>query len=269
MIAAYRSEWLLLNRARLWVIAGLTMLAFTVGATWLAVVNAEPPGPGSGAGLTLRSLDGAGGATAGVIWALAFGSLLVLAAFASSAANEFTRGTFRAALLHHAGRWSLISGKVAARLTVAAALLALAVVTGAATAVVAANRQGIATTGWFGAAGVVDAGADYLRLLAWGAGYALIGTTVAVLVRSTPITLAAVVLWFGPIENVIGDGQDWAQRWFPGLLLRAVVQPGAPDALPYSDGGPDPAGLRRAVRRGAGDRAAPPRRHELSTLREA
>lgn len=235
MIAAYRSEWLLLNRARLWIAAGLVMLAFTVGATWLAVANAEAPGPGAGpGGLTTNALAGAGGATAGVIWALAFGSLLVLAAFASSTANEFTRGTFRAALLHHAGRWSLVAGKTAARMSVAAVLLAIAIVAGAATAAVAASRSGISTTDWFSPAGIADAGADYLRLLAWGAGFALIGTTVAVLVRSTPITLAAVVLWFGPIENVIGDGSDWAQRWFPGLLLRAIVSQEQPDALPMS-----------------------------------
>ena len=47
--------------------------------------------------------------------------------------------------------------------------------------------------------------------------------------RSTPIALAVGVLWFGPIENVIGDGRHFAQRWFPGQLLRALVTPGATD----------------------------------------
>ena len=61
--------------------------------------------------------------------------------------------------------------------------------------------------------------------------YALIGTTVAVLVRSTPIALAICLLWFGPIENVIGEGRAWADRWFPGLLLRSMLQPDNPGSI--------------------------------------
>ena len=30
---------------------------------------------------------------------------------------------------------------------------------------------------------------------------------------------------------MIGEGQEWADRWFPGLVLRSLVQPDAPDAL--------------------------------------
>jgi hypothetical protein len=36
------------------------------------------------------------------------------------------------------------------------------------------------------------------------------------------------LLWFGPIENVIGEGRSWATRWFPGLVLRSVLRPDAP-----------------------------------------
>ncbi|MBD0020690.1 MULTISPECIES: hypothetical protein [Gordonia] len=49
--------------------------------------------------------------------------------------------------------------------------------------------------------------------------YAAIGTTPAVVIRLTPITLAVLLLWFGPIENVIGEDLDWARRWFPGRRL--------------------------------------------------
>ena len=64
--------------------------------------------------------------------------------------------------------------------------------------------------------------------------YAVIGTMIAVIVRSTSIALAVGILWFGPIENVFGDGQSWAMRWFPGLLMRSVLRPDAPMSIATS-----------------------------------
>ena len=80
------------------------------------------------------------------------------------------------------------------------------------------------------------AAGDYVRLLGFVVVYALIGTMVAVLVRSTPIALAIGLVWFGPFENVIGEGRAWADRWFPGLLLRSMLQPDKPGALSTGTG---------------------------------
>ncbi len=230
MIAALRSEWLLLNRARLWVALGVTTIAFSVVATALSVAAAEP-GPARGRGISSDVLTGAGGATAAVIYAVGFGSILMLAAFTSTAANEFTRGTFRAAVVKHPDRGTLVGGKVLARTGVAALMMAAAVVAGSVTAALVAPSQDISTAGWFGLDGLGQAAGDYVRLVVWVLGWAVIGTTIAVLVRSTPIALGIAVLWFGPIENVIGDGHAWAYRWFPGQLLRAIVAPDAPDMV--------------------------------------
>src|SRR6476620_6485534 len=101
MIAALRSEWLLLNRARIWVALGITTIAFGVG------------------------------------------SILLLAAFTSTAANEFTRGTFRAAVVKHPDRGTLVGGKVLARTGVAALMMAAAVVAGSVTAALVAPSQDI------------------------------------------------------------------------------------------------------------------------------
>jgi ABC-type transport system involved in multi-copper enzyme maturation permease subunit len=228
MIDTFRSEWILLNRKRLWVTTGLTTVVFTVVATALAISTAKPFLQAPDAGLVLEALFGAGGATAAVIFSVAFSSILVLAAFASSTGNEFTRGTLRVALTHQPRRWSLMAGKLAARLTVAAILMALALAVGAATSAIVAPAQDIDTTGWFGGDALGQAAGDYVRLLAFVVLYALIGTTIAVLVRSTPIALAIGLIWFGPIENVIGEGRAWADRWFPGLLLRSMLQPDTP-----------------------------------------
>jgi hypothetical protein len=231
MIASFRSEWILLNRPKQWLVTGLTTVVFTVVATIVALATAAPFLESLDGGLALEALIGSGGATAAVIFSVGFSSVLVLAAFASSTGNEFTRGTLRTALTFQPRRWSLMAGKLAARTTVAAILMALALVVGAATAAVYAPTQDIDTAGWFGVDALREAGGDYVRLLGFVAMFALIGTTVAVLVRSTPIALAIGLLWFGPIENVIGEGRDWADRWFPGLLLRSLLQPDVPGSL--------------------------------------
>ena len=100
-----------------------------------------------------------------MIFSVAFSSILVLAAFASSTGNEFTRGTLRAALTHQPRRWALMGGKLAARVTVAAILMALALGVGAATSAIVAPAQDIDTTGWFGGDALGQAAGDYVRLL--------------------------------------------------------------------------------------------------------
>ena len=232
LLNSYRSEWILLNRRKMWMVMGLTTAIFTIVATALTLSTAKDVvGDGDNVGLALSALAGSGGATVAVIFAIGFSSILVLAAFASSTGNEFSRGTLRAALTKQPSRWSLIAGKLGARVTVASVLMAGALVVGAVTAAVWAPTEDISTTGWFDGDAFVAAAGDYARLIGYVVVYALIGTTVAVLVRSTPVALGICLLWFGPIENVIGEGRAWADRWFPGLVLRSLVQPDSPTAL--------------------------------------
>jgi ABC-type transport system involved in multi-copper enzyme maturation permease subunit len=231
ILNAFRSEWVLLNRTRLWLVLGAITTLYTVAATALTLSTAEPRLRQSEDGLTLEALAGAGGATLAVIFSIAFAFLLVFVMFAASTGNEFTRGTLRAALTFQSSRVSLIAGKLAARVLVAAIVMAGAFVIGSATAAVVAPAQDISTDGWFGLAALGDAVEDYLRAIAFVGGFAVIGTTIAVLLRSTPIALGVGLLWFGPIENVIGEGRDWAERWFPGMVIRSIVRPDTPGAV--------------------------------------
>jgi hypothetical protein len=238
MITAFRSELVLLNRARMWATASLITIAFTATATTLLMTTAQPgaPGgalPGGDEGIPLELLAGPGGATAAVSWATyGFGFLLLLAAFTSRIGNEFSSGTLRTALLHHPNRWSLIGGKTGALMAIATTLIIVGLATGALTAVLVAPGQGIDTSGWFGAEALRHTAADLIRTIAWAFGWALIATTLAVVARSVPIALGIGVMWFGPIENVIGEGQQFAQRWFPGLLLQQIVTPEAGSTVP-------------------------------------
>lgn len=232
LLNSFRSEWILLNRSRLWVGLGLTTVVFAAIATWLLLESAEPAGRGGdGPGVSLDALTGSGGATAAVISSMGFATVLVVAAFAAAMGNEITRGTLRAALAKQPSRTALIAGKLAARVSLASILMAVALIVGAVTAAVVAPSEDIDTGGWFGADALGSGVADYGRLLVFVAMYALIGTTVAVMVRSTPMALGICLLWFGPIENVLGEGRDWAERWFPGLVMRSLVQPDGPGAL--------------------------------------
>jgi len=231
ILNAFRSEWILLNRKKLWLVLGVITTLYTVAATALVISTAEPLLQQSEGGLALEALVGAGGATTAVIFSIAFGFMLVLATFISSTGNEFTRGTLRAALTFQSNRVSLMAGKFAARVLVAAILMAAALVIGAITAAVVARAQDIGTGGWFGLDALGNAVEDYVRAIAYVVGFAVIGTTTAVLVRSTPIALGIGLLWFGPIENVIGEGRDWAERWFPGMVIRSILQPQAADAV--------------------------------------
>lgn len=233
MIDVFRSQWLLLNRARMWAVAGALTLVFTVAATLLGVSSAEPA-PNGGGGLSLEALAGPGGATAGVIWAVSFGAILMLVAFISTTSNEFGRGTFRTALLHHPGRWTLITGKMAALMTVTLALMLGALVVGWVTAALVAPGADVDTTGWFGLDAGWQAVGDFGRLAAWAFGHALLGTMIAVLCRSTPIALGVGIVWFGPVENILSDDFESVFDWFPGLLLRALVAPDNPDVASTS-----------------------------------
>ena len=234
MINAIRSEWVLLNRRRLWVVLGVITAAFTVLATWLLLETAEPASLQGSDGITLEAIRGAGGATAAVVSSITFSSVLVLAAFISSTANEFTRGTLRVAFTRAPRRLSLLGGKVMARIGVAVVVMSVALVIGWSTAVLVAPSAGVDRTDWVGGAALSSAIEDFARLLIFVVVYAVIGTMIAVLVRSTPIALAIGLLWFGPIENVIGEGRSWAMRWFPGLLLRSVLRPDAPISVATS-----------------------------------
>jgi len=58
MINAIRSEWVLLNRRRLWVVLAVVTTAFTVLATWLLLETAEPASLQGNDGITLEAIRG-------------------------------------------------------------------------------------------------------------------------------------------------------------------------------------------------------------------
>jgi ABC-2 type transport system permease protein len=229
MIAALRAEFVKLRRRRVLVLTAVTTLVFTVGSAAIVLASAERYGNPRDRGVTFASLADAGGGTEVFTTAVSFAGTFLFVVFVGAVAVEFSRGTFRTMLLHEPRRLRLLAGKTAGLLLFAAVVLAAAEVLTWVAARLIAPSQDIATGEWIGAAALADALADYGSVLFWVTGYALLGMTVAVLVRSVPVALAIGIAWAGPFEHLLQDAWRPADRLFPGLLLEAFVAGGTTD----------------------------------------
>lgn len=214
MNATFHAELIKLRRPRILAAAlGLSVL-FAVG-TALAVVLPAEAGD--------RELTGAGGLTQAFSAGLAFTGILVFVTLIANVSAEFSQGTFRTLLMREPRRLALLAGKLAALLAFAAALLTIIFVLCALASTAIAAAQGLPTNGWFGTAGL-SAGLDDLARVAvsWGA-WAILGTALAVLLRSAPIALGIGIAWSGPLEHVVQNAWQGAGDWFPGLLLEGFA----------------------------------------------
>lgn len=188
--------------------------------SWILIALADPSGPGA---ITVDALSQAGGGTRTVTFSVVFSSVLVLALFTGMAAGDHSRGTWRAALLQHPGRWSLAAGTFVARLVLLAVCAVMLFAVGWAVSAAVAPVYDVDTSAWFVADSWRTAGEDLLRVLGFASGWAVLGTVLGTLTRSVPVGLAIGVLWAGPIENAIGEGLGFAERWFPGQLLAQIA----------------------------------------------
>jgi ABC-2 type transport system permease protein len=230
MIATIRAELVKVLRDRVLAITAVTTAVFAVGSAAIVVAAAEPAGqPASARGVTVASLSDAGGGTEVFTTAVSFAGTFLFVVFVGVVAVEFARGTFRTMLMYQPRRLRLLAGKVAALLAFAAVVLAAAELLTWAAARLLAPSQDVATGSWVSADALGQAVEDYGSVLFWVSGYALLGTTLAVLVRSVPVALAIGIAWAGPFEHLLQDAWGPASRFFPGLLLEAFVAGGTPD----------------------------------------
>jgi ABC-2 type transport system permease protein len=229
MIAAVRAELVKLRRRRVLIVAAVTTIVFTVGSAAIVLASAEQSGNPRDRGVTLESLSDAGGGTEVFTTAVSFAGTFLFVVFVGAVAVEFSRGTFRTMLLYEPRRVRLLAGKMGGFLLFAAVVLAAAEALTWVAAKLLAPSQDVATGEWISVAALGDAVADYGSVLFWVTGYALLGMTLAVLVRSVPIALAIGIAWAGPFEHLLQDAWSTADRLFPGLLLEAFVAGGTSD----------------------------------------
>jgi len=67
---------------------------------------------------------------------------------------------------------------------------------------------------------------DYVTVMGGVTGWAVFGTTLAVIFRSAPVALGVGFAWAGPFENIIVDSWRTGYRVFPGQVLASLIQGG-------------------------------------------
>jgi ABC-type transport system involved in multi-copper enzyme maturation permease subunit len=227
MIAAIRAELVKVLRRRVLVVTAVATVVFAAASAAIILASVEPAGRDvSGRGVTAATLADAGGGTEVFTTAVSFAGTFLFVVFVGVVAVEFSRGTFRTMLMYQPRRLRLLAGKTLALVGFAAAVLAAAEVLTWTAALLLAPTQNVATGDWVSANALGQAIADYGSVLFWVGGYAVLGTTLAVLARSVPVALAIGIAWAGPAEHILQDAWSPAGRFFPGLLLEAFVAGG-------------------------------------------
>jgi hypothetical protein len=118
---------------------------------------------------------------------------------------------------------------VTALLTYAAVTLAGIEVVAWLTARLLAPGVGVDTAAWTSLDALGSAVTDYGAVLLWVTGYALLGTALAVVLRSVTVALAVGIAWFGPFEHILQNNWSGAGGVFPGLGLEAFAAGGTSD----------------------------------------
>ena len=233
MTRIVKAELLRLVRRRTMVVTAAAALLFSVVATLTLFSSATSGAGGTGAGApsrrsgtTLAALAGHGGGTEAFAVGASFVGFFVFVTFIALIATEFSGGTLRALLLRDPHRLRLIVGKLAGILLVAAGVVALAEAFTFALSLVVAPTKDIATGEWFSLTSLADGARDYATVLAGVAGWAVFGTTLAVVFRSAPIALGVGFAWAGPFENIVVDSWNAGYRYFPGQVLGSLIRGG-------------------------------------------
>ena len=230
MSRTFQAELVKIMRRRVVVISAIAVIVFAVGAAAIVLASATPAAETvPGRGLSIEALSEPGGGTQVFRTAAAFAGVFTFVVFVGAVAVEFSRGTFRTMLMRQPRRISLLVGKLGALIAYAAVVLAVAELLTWVAARLLAPGQDVAADQWLTLTALGNGLADYGAVIFWVTGYAVLGTTVAVLLRSVPVALAVGIAWAGPFEHLLQDAWDPASRFFPGLLLEAFVAGGTPD----------------------------------------
>jgi ABC-type transport system involved in multi-copper enzyme maturation permease subunit len=227
MTRIIKAELIRLVRRRTMLIALAGTLAFSVVATLTVFSSARASGIRSRrGGTTLEALSGIGGGTEAFAVGASFVGFLVFVTFIALIATEFSGGTYRALLLRDPHRLRVIVGKLVGILVVAGGVVAVAEVCTLVVSSIIAPSRDVATGDWFGLASVGAGIRDYITVLGGVAGWAVFGTTLAVIFRSAPLALGVGFAWAGPFENIVVDSWDAGYRYFPGQVLASLIQGG-------------------------------------------
>ncbi len=229
MLGAFASEWVKLRRRNvlLWGLGG--SLLFTVFATVLTIERAQtsfPPGTQTRFHVTIAALSRPDGLVHGVLTLSNLLGIVALCLFASAIASEYSQGTLRNLLVRQPQRAKLLSGKFAALATFLVIAIALAVGLAAGVAFALAPSKGIDTSAWTSSSGLNELAHTMAHVYFASIGYGLLGTALAIVLRSPALAVAIGVAYALPGEAIVGKLWDAGDHWLPGELLNALAHGG-------------------------------------------
>jgi ABC-type transport system involved in multi-copper enzyme maturation permease subunit len=214
----------------LWGLGGGLLLS--VFATVLTIERAQQsfplgkPGKGKGFHVTIAQLSHPDGFVHGVLTASNLVGIVTLCLFAGTVASEYSQGTLRNLLVRQPRRPQLLSGKFLALAAFVAVAIVLAVAVAAGVAFALAPSKGVDTSAWTSSAGLGDLEQTILHLYLASIGYGVLGTALAIVLRSPAVAVAVGVAYVLPGEAIINGLWDNGGQWLPGQLLGALAHGG-------------------------------------------
>lgn len=229
MIGALSSEWVKLRRRSmlLWGLGG--GLLFGVFATALTIERTQrsfPTGTGVRFHVTIAQLSQPDGFVHGVITASNLIGIVALCLFAGAVASEYSQGTLRNLLVFEPRRTRLLTGKFLALAIFFGIAIMLAVAVAAGVAFALGPSKGINTSAWTTGTGLTDLGQTVLHIYLASIGYGILGTALAILLRSPALAVAVGVAYALPGEAIINRLWNGGDKWLPGQLLSALAHGG-------------------------------------------
>ncbi|MBL7486570.1 ABC transporter [Frankia sp. AgB1.9] len=171
---------------------------------------------------TLQALAAPGGILLGFRVGSTFTGLLLMVLCAATMATEYGQGTIRMIFMREPRRLSWLAGRMGAVLSLLAVALVGAFVLSAATAVLMAQIRGVSTGQWWTAVALREAGRNYLNVLVATTFFAVTGTALGLLIRSTTAAVLIGVAWMFPLEHIIQQAWLNGVKWLPGLVFSDI-----------------------------------------------
>lgn len=232
---SYRAELIKLRRpstALAMAVLGFLTVLSTVLVMALADEKPTPPGPGAGPGfdLSLTQLASSQGLILGFRGGTTFIGLLIFVVFAISMTTEYGQGTLRTLFLKEPRRLGWLAGRLGVMLSAVAVSLVAALGLSVAAATVMAAVRDVDTSAWWTSAALGEVAGAYANALLAAVFFALVGTMLGILLRSTSAALLIGIAWMFPIEHIVQESWSGATRVLPGLVFDAVGRGGLPDA---------------------------------------
>jgi ABC-2 type transport system permease protein len=234
MLGAFSSEFVKLRRRSmlLWGFGG--GLLFTVLATVFTIERATktlaPDFHGHGFRITVAQLSRPDGLIHGIVDVSNLIGIVALCLFAGAVATEYSQGTLRNLLVREPRRVQLLSGKFLALAAFIGLAVLLAIAVAVAVAFALAPGKGIHTSAWTSSTGLNDFVQSILHVWLSCLGYGVLGTALAIVLRSPALAIAIGVAYVLPGEAIIDALWDNGDRWLPGQLLSALAHGGTSSA---------------------------------------